>query len=355
MSKTIVICLDGSKLAEQAIPAVSALAEALKADVILASAIVAPDRWSRGEVLQEDNAEEKALASLYLSAIADRLREQDVRTRERVEFGPAAETLIGIADDEGAEFIVMTTHGRSGFTRWILGSVADRVLHLSERPVLLINAELDGHARTAAFKRIIVPLDGSDTAEAALPFVKRLAIDLDASLVLEGVVVPTAALYAGTFIPSSPPALQEIEAGSREYLGAVGGKLAKDGLLVSSRVDTGYAAETILEAGRETGADLIALSTHGRSGPERWIRGSVADSIIRHADRPCLVLPSRQARLRERAKHEEELSELVASVPIAGNTVVPPPTIRETVVSGTEPEARAPEVRPHRSERSPGR
>jgi nucleotide-binding universal stress UspA family protein len=122
-----------------------------------------------------------------------------VRSRERVEFGPAAETLVEISDDEGAEFIVMTTHGRSGFTRWILGSVADRVLHLSERPVLLVNSEPDGHA-PRAFRRILFPLDGSDTAEGALFFVRRLAADLNASLVLEGVIVPTAALYAGTFI-----------------------------------------------------------------------------------------------------------------------------------------------------------
>jgi hypothetical protein len=118
----------------------------------------------------------------------------------------------------------------------------------------------------------------------------------------------------------------------------------------------GYAAETILEAAGETGADLIALSTHGRSGPERWIRGSVADAIIRHAERPCLVLPSRQARWAESARRDDELSELlVASVPIAGNTVVPPPTIRETAVPGTETKAHSPEVRPHRPDQIPGR
>jgi nucleotide-binding universal stress UspA family protein len=355
MSKTIVLCLDGSKLAEQAIPAVSALAKALRADVVLASVVVAPDRWSRGEVLQQEDPEEEALVSFYLGAIGDQLREQGVKSRERVAFGPAAEKLVGIAADEGAEFMAMTTHGRSGFTRWILGSVADRVLHISERPVLLVNSEPDGHARAAEFKRILVPLDGSDTAEAALPFVKRLASDLKASLVLEGVIVPTAALYAGTFVPSSPPALQEIEAGSREYLDGVAGKVADGGLSVASRVDIGYAAETILEAARETDADLIALSTHGRSGPERWIRGSVADAIIRHADRPCLVLPTRQTRLRASAKRDEELSELIASVPIAGSAVVPPPVIRETVVSSTKAKARAPEERPHRPERSPGR
>jgi nucleotide-binding universal stress UspA family protein len=183
-----------------------------------------------------------------------------------------------------------------------------------------------------------------------LPFVKRLAAATKATLVLEGVIVPTAALYAGTFVPSSPPALQEIEAGSREYLGDVAAKIKREGLSVTTRVDVGYAAETILEAASATGADLIALCTHGRSGPERWIRGSVADAIIRHSDRPCLVLPA------PRPHHAEKEPDIEAlAIPIAGNTVVPPPALRETLVPEAAPDARAPEVRPHRPERSPGR
>ncbi len=353
MSKTIVIALDGSKLAEQAIPAVSALSTALGAEVVLAAVIVAHDRWSRGEILEEDIDEERGLASLYLSAVRDRFREQGLKARERVEFGKAAETLVTIADEEAAEFLVITTHGRSGFARWMLGSVADRVLHMSRKPVLLVHAQPSGEAKVPEFKRILVPLDGSGTAESVLPFVKRLASDTKASLVLEGVIVPTAALYAGTFVPSSPPALQEIEAGSREYLDDVAGRIKKEGIQVTTRVDVGYPAETILEAASATASDIIALCTHGRSGPERWIRGSVADAIIRHAGQPCLVLPPRPE---GHAVDTEEAPEiLVASVPIAGNTVVPPPTMRETAASGTDPKVHPPEVRPHRPERSPGR
>jgi nucleotide-binding universal stress UspA family protein len=182
-----------------------------------------------------------------------------------------------------------------------------------------------------------------------LPFVKRLAVDTKASLVLEGVIVPTASLYAGTFVPSSPPALQEIEAGSREYLDDVAIKIKKEGLSVTTRVDVGYAAETILEAASATGADLIALCTHGRSGPERWIRGSVADAVVRHADRPCLVLPA------PRSHHREEEPDVAPlTVPLVGNTVVPPPTMAETATP-EPPRVRAPAERPHRPERSPGR
>jgi nucleotide-binding universal stress UspA family protein len=332
---------------------VSELAAATNAEVILAAVVVAPERWPSSTAPHESLGDERDYAEFYLSSVADRVRNKKVKVRIRVGAGRAAETLVAMTDDEAADLVAMTTHGRSGFTRWILGSVADRVLHTSRIPVLLVDAREDKKVTGGQFKRILVPLDGSDIAESALPFVKRLAADLKASIVLEGVVVPTAALYAGTLLPSSPPALPEIEAGSREYLRGVAAKIKKEGLTVATRVDVGYAAETILEAASETGAGLIALCTHGRSGPERWIRGSVADSIIRHADRPCLVFPAPRARDPEHAEEVQQI--LVASVPIAGNTVVPPPTMRETPVVATDPKASAPKVRPHRPERSPGR
>ena len=351
--KKIVVALDGSELAERAVPIAATLASQVKGEVVLASIIVDADRWSRGELLADGMDEERGLAEFYLGQIKDRFRESRAKVEIRVEYGRAAETLAAMADDQAADLTVITTHGRSGVARWVLGSVADKLLHLSRVPVLLVRADSEPPAVERPFKRILVPLDGSSTAESALPFTERLAADLGATLILEGVIVPTAALYAGTFVPSTPPALQEIEAGSREYLGQVAEKVSKRGLQVTTRVDVGYAAETILEAASETGADLIALCSHGRSGPERWIRGSVADTLIRHADLPCLVVPALKARSSTASDEHTEM--LGASVPIAGNTVVPPPTLQETVVIGRETKARAPEVRPHRPERSPGR
>jgi nucleotide-binding universal stress UspA family protein len=347
MIKKILLALDGSELAEQAIPAVSALAAATKAEVVLAAVVVAPERWPSSTMPRESLGDERDYAEFYLSSIVDRLRGHGVQARTRVEAGEAAATLAATADEEGADLIAMTTHGRSGFTRWILGSVADRVLHLSRKPVLLVHARADGQASSVQFKKILVPLDGSATAESVLLFVKPLATDMKASLILEGVIVPTAALYSGTFLPSSPPALEEIEAGSKEYLDEIAAKIRKEGLAVTTRVDVGYAAETILEAASATGADLIALCTHGRSGPERWIRGSVAEAVIRHADRPCLVVPAPRT-------HRAATDTVASAVPVIGNDVVPPPVLQETPAPEAAP-VRAPEVRPHRPERSPGR
>jgi nucleotide-binding universal stress UspA family protein len=349
MIKTILLALDGSELAEQAIPAASELAVATKAGVVLAAVVVPPERWPSSTMPQATLGEERDYAEFYLSSIVDRLRERGVKARVRVEAGQAAANLVAMADEEGAELVAMATHGRSGLGRWILGSVADRVLHLTRKPVFLVHARADGEVSSIQLKKILVPLDGSSTGESVLPFVKRLAADLGASLVLEGVIVPSAALYSGTFIPSSPPVLDEMEAGSKEYLDEIAATIRKEGIPVTTRVDVGYAAETILEAAAATGSDLIALCTHGRSGPERWIRGSTADAIIRHADRPCLIVPAPRTRHAER-----EGDDLARAVPVIGSDVVPPPTLEETPAPETT-SPRAPEARPHRPERKPGR
>ena len=213
----------------------------------------------------------------------------------------------------------MTTHGRSGFARWVMGSVADKVLRTSRRPLLLVHMRDEGQIADVQLKRILVPLDGSPLAESVLPFVEDLAVGLDASLLLQSVIVPTAALYAGTLLPSTPPVLTEIEGGMREYVNRVAKRLERAGIRVDTNVAIGYAAETILDAAKQGSADLIALSTHGRSGPERWVLGSVADAVVRHSDRPCLVIPARGG-----SQRESDGEPPVHAALMAGTTVVPP-------------------------------
>src|SRR3990172_1919422 len=349
MIRTILIALDGSKLAEQAIPIVSAVAARTGADVVLATAIVPHDRWIDGPAIPSPEQEEQGAARAYLRPLAQQLSERGIESRVRVEAGRPHIVIGTIADEEGANLIAMTTHGRSGFARWVIGSVADKVLRTSRTPLLLVHMQEEGQIPEVQLKRILVPLDGSPLAESALPLLEDLAMSLEASLLLQSVVVPTAALYAGTLLPSTPPVLTEIEAGVREYLDGVAKRLERKGARVETNVAIGYAAETILDAAKQAGADLIALSPHGRSGPERWILGSVADAVVRHSDRPCLVIPARGARL-----VEDDGEPQAAAALLACTTVVPPPALTETPAD-KEPRVRPPEGRSHRPERSPGR
>jgi len=144
------------------------------------------------------------------------------------------------------------------------------------------------------FPSILVPLDGSPLGESVIPFVQDLAKSLHASLLLLDVVVPTPELSA-TFLPYSTSILEELRVGAEKYIEGVGKRIGASGVAVETTAVVGQAAEAILDAAKQTSADLIALSTHGRSGPARWILGSVADAVIRHADRPCLVIPARGA------------------------------------------------------------
>ena len=140
------------------------------------------------------------------------------------------------------------------------------------------------------YKRAIVPLDGSPLAEAILPFLMDIAGPLDMAIVLVRVLEPV------------PPAVMEGlrhelvdigEARTREaerYLGVLAENLRRRGVDVTCQVRSGRPDVEIVEAARETGADLIAMSTHGRSGLGRLLFGSVAEQVLRHADVPVFLM-----------------------------------------------------------------
>jgi nucleotide-binding universal stress UspA family protein len=143
---------------------------------------------------------------------------------------------------------------------------------------------------TARFQRALVPLDGSPLAESIIPFVLDIAGPLDMGVVLLRVVPPV--------IPDAPlngprVAMKDLEgkrAEAQEYLAATGQHLWNRGVRVQSRVRCGFPADEIVAAGRETAANLIAMTTHGRSGFKRLVFGSVAEAVLREAECPVLLL-----------------------------------------------------------------
>jgi Universal stress protein UspA and related nucleotide-binding proteins len=342
MIHRILVALDGSNVAEQALPYASVLASVTGADLLLVTAMVPPDRWTDDGAVARWEQEEEAAAAQYLDVVCDRLREDGAAVRAKVVWGRAPVVISAAAEEEAADIIALTTHGRSGITRWVLGSVADKVLHTSQKPLLLVRAQ-EEPPKAVGFKRILVPLDGSAVAETALPFVERLARQLRAKLLLEQVVLPATA-YAGVFIPSTVSVLDEIKAGAREYLQRIAKDAKRAGVTAEISVDIGYVAEAILEAAKFRRADLIAFSTHGRSGPERWIMGSVADAVVRHAELPCLVLPARTV------ASDSETDQVMAPTPMAGQAVVPPPAVVEIPVEPAGKSVPAPVKGRHRPE-----
>lgn len=342
MINRILVPLDGSKLAEQALSAARGLATTTGCEVVLLTAIARMERWANAETPTWED-EEEAMASGYLDTLARELSDAGLKVTTRVAWGRPSDMIRQIADEASADLIVMTTHGRSGIARWLIGSVADNLLRTANRPLLLVRAQEETPAPLNV-RSILVPLDGSHLAESGLTFVKGFARQLSARVILERVIVPPTILYAEQYIPSSSPILEDLEADARDYLETERERVESEDINVMISVDDGFPVETIINAAERFGADVIVLTSHGRTGPARMILGSVADGLVRQSNRPCLIVPARAVVVHEKAS----LAPSVLGIE-PPPTVIPAPVMTEVIVEAPQ-RAKVPAVRPHRPE-----
>ncbi len=296
MIKKIVVPLDGSELAEGILPHVKEIASRTGAEMVLLTSVVDVGVWD-ATVTAALLGREEELAGAYLEAKAGELRAAGFNARARVLQGPAAEAILGAAREEAASLIAISTHGRSGLSRWIYGSVAGKIVQSTDRPLLVVRPAEKAPA-SVQIRRILVPLDGSDVAEAVLPFVEDLAKAVGAAVVLFNAIPPLAA-YPG-FETAQPVlvgrVIEEMQDDARKLLSRVAKEMEGRGVTASMVVTVALAVDGIIHAAEETGADLIALGTHGRSGLGRMVLGSVADGVIRRSTVPCLLVnPKRPA------------------------------------------------------------
>ena len=297
MYSKIVVPLDGSTAAECALPMVRALARRLALAVDLLSVVdlreIARDVSAAEGLFLDRLAEDDSRHSAdYLGKIAKTLGAAAVTTR--CERGIAAETIIETAAADKNSLIVMATHGRSGLNRFLLGSVAEKVLRGSSNPVLLVKAsEPVATQGEAPLTSVIVPLDGSELAEGVLPTVTELALKLDLEVFLvRAYAIPYGAYSAGEgfYDPVHLDAfLQMLKQETFDYLENKVAELKRKGLKVSYVAKEGLSADEIIKFARETPANLVAMSSHGRSGIKRWVLGSVTETVVRHSGDPVLI------------------------------------------------------------------
>ena len=138
------------------------------------------------------------------------------------------------------------------------------------------------------YGKILVPLDGSAISEQILPHVEKLAMNGNASIHL----VRVAFVHVITGMDPTEPELAVVRE-AEEYLAAIAERLGQKGLKVETHVRYGHDADEILNHCDQYDIDLIAMTTHGRSGVKRWMLGSVAEKIIRHATKPILLIRSK--------------------------------------------------------------
>jgi nucleotide-binding universal stress UspA family protein len=275
----ILVPLDGSALAERALPYALELARA----------------GARLELVHVHHRGQPA--GVDLDAVAERLSAAGATAEAHVgavaDGDDLGQAVVGTARELGAELIVMSTHGRSGLGRWIYGSVADQVLRQSPVPVLLVPPGADPAWPHDQARRLLVPLDSSPLAEQALGPAVALAGALAAGFVLLSVVVPPPLGY-GYFADRDGPfdykPDQEL-ATAREYLEESASRLRHENrpIEVRTAVDTAP-GRAIADAARELGVHAIALATHGSGRLTRLVMGSVATEVVRLAAVPVLLV-----------------------------------------------------------------
>ena len=289
MLSKILVPLDGSDLAESVLPYVIELAKRSSAEVLLLIAVSDVALWDASATVIAWEREQE-LARGYIESQGEALTSATVNVRTKVVRGDPARAIARAVDEEGIDLVALSTHGRSGITRWLLGSVAGRVLETTAVPVLTVRPP--EKRPNGAIHRILVPLDGSTLAESILPLVEKLAADHEATIVLMQSVPPVAA-YSG-FEYAAPTTLNKIlgdmQAESRRYLSEISDKLREKGLTVEAVTTGSLPAEAIISTADDHAVDLIALATHGRSGLGRVVLGSIADSVVRRSHLPCLLV-----------------------------------------------------------------
>ena len=288
MIRTVLVPLDGSKAAEAVIPYVELIASRSEASVHLLT------------VVRDQDGEAKAGEALaYLSDRATALHPLSCSTS--VKSGEEAQVILAEADAGDADLIAMSTHGRSGMMRWVLGSVATKVLHGASRPLLLVRARDQADRPPAVIDRIVVPLDGSQLSLTVLPYVEELAEALGASLVLYNAVLPLD-IYPGTEMTPARVGgiIDDLLAQGQSFLAEVAREIEGRGKVkVRSVVTIGFPVDEVVRVAGEVNAGLIALATHGRSGVNRWVMGSVADGVVRRSSLPCLLVRPQEAAAEE--------------------------------------------------------
>jgi nucleotide-binding universal stress UspA family protein len=295
--RKLLVPLDGSPLAEMAIPVAGALARRAGGMVHVASVQLAAPRYPHlpAEIAKTIEREARERVDSYLSAKAEAMSTcHGLEATRAVLEGSPAEALADYARTNAIDLIVMTTHGRSGLGRFWLGSVADRLLRYATTPVLLLRSrELPQHTD---LRHVLAALDGSSAGEAVLDAAVALAsLYHEARCSLVQVIEPPFAISGDlTVYPDQVPAnlIEQQQALARTNLERLAEGPRTLGIPTTAHVlvAAGVGAQ-IVELAYKLDSDLIAVGTHGRHGPERLLLGGVADKVVRGAATPVLVVP----------------------------------------------------------------
>jgi nucleotide-binding universal stress UspA family protein len=297
MFERILLPLDGSEIAEIALPYGIELARNLGSEIVLFHV--------RGQEHREEYAH---IQQMYLqrltetikSKLADDLPKGKVKVTTQFGEGQPAENICSLVQQSKIDLVVMASVSASGLKIGkTLGSVADHVCRTVPIPVMLIRPDAiqEKRDKKSLINRILLPLDGSELSKLALPVGQELAarLKIDFTLFQMAHMIRLYDDGSGTTLYIDYPALNKQEENRvRAEMKELEKGLAGKGLNVQSIVTSGFdAADEIIEIGKKIDADLTVMSTHGRSGLGRWVFGNVAEKVLRHGEIPLILVHAR--------------------------------------------------------------
>ncbi|HLY21507.1 MAG TPA: universal stress protein [bacterium] len=299
--RRILVPLDGSRLAEWVLPPAASLARHLGARLTL---LHVTERDAPPSVHGERHLTRIDESDRYLAEVAARCGAAGVETETHVHPNPegnVTQSIVAHAADLDADLIVLATHGAGGARRALFGSVAQQVLRRGDRPVLLIRPPESGAVppidrNGLTLHKMLLPLDGEPAAEAALPFAGTFARAYGAEIVLLR-VVPTLSTIAGErasaakLVPTAAAATLDYEEGeAQRYLRTIADLIRAVGIGVSWAVARGDAAQGVLDEAAASGAELLIMASHGRTGLSAVFTGSVASKVVGRYAGPILLV-----------------------------------------------------------------
>lgn len=277
----LVVPLDGSREGKLAVPHAYLIARISGAKVTLLRVVSHQRDVADGQAFLDEVAREYAAADLAIDPV--------VR-----QGGDPSHVILEEVRQRAADLVVMRTHGRSGLTRAVLGSVAEKIVKQSPTPVLLLPPG-DRTEAPGSIDSMLVPVDGSPGGSLALGIARELARQMQATLRLLQVVQPVPAYQSSAMLMYGPMDVdpswdEDAETAARAHVEALASRLSARGLVVRAEaLIANSVPEAIVKNAAEHGCDLIVMSSHAHTGAARAFVGSVTDAVVRSATCPVLV------------------------------------------------------------------
>jgi nucleotide-binding universal stress UspA family protein len=298
MFDPILIPLDGSLLAECVLPHAVAIARAYDARIILLRVLEKNQANGAVQIFDLLNWQiRKTEARLYLEKTSAQLKKSQIRIESVVMEGRVAESITEFAQGQGVKLIILSSHGRSGASQWGISSVAQKIILGSPTSVMIVRAHqpVVSEWKEQSYRQILVPLDGSQRAEYALPLITLLARSHKSQThILQVVKTPE-------MVRRLPPTQEDIDLVNRmvklnleeakQYLKQVESRSHLDGIDVQTHLVTSdNAAQALHELVEQEGIDMVAMNAHGHSGNNQWPYGSMVINLILYGKVPLLIV-----------------------------------------------------------------